>query len=104
MVFRGVPLAEGTKVLLFIAAGNRDPRAFDRPDAFDIARGGKGHLSFGIGVHGCVGQVVARIEGAAVLAALARHAATLELDGTPVPRPANWLRGHERLPVRVTPG
>jgi len=96
-------LPEGAKVLLFLAAANRDPRAFDAPDTFDIARAGKGHLSFGIGVHGCVGQVVARIEAAAVLAALARHAATLDLDGTPELKPANWLRGHTRLPVRVTP-
>lgn len=102
-VFRGVPLREGTKVLAFIAAANRDPRAFDHPDAYEISRAGRGHLSFGIGVHGCVGQVVARIEGAAVLGALARHAATLELDGAPELRPANWLRGHSRLPVRVTP-
>lgn len=102
--FQGIDLAGGTKVLLFLAAANRDPRAFDAPDAFDIARAGKGHLSFGVGVHGCVGQVVARIEAAAVLAALARHAATIDLDGAPELKPANWLRGHARLPVRVTPG
>jgi cytochrome P450 len=102
--FNGVDLTGGSKVLLFVAAANRDPRAFDAPDAFDIGRAGKGHLSFGIGVHGCVGQVVARIEAAAVLAALARHAATLELDGPPALKPANWLRGHASLPVRVTPG
>ena len=106
--FQGVELTGGTKVLLFLAAANRDPRAFDAPDTFDIARAGKGHLSFGIGVHGCVGQVVARIEAAAVLGALARHAATLTLDGTSELKPANWLRGHARLPVcvkaaRVTP-
>ena len=103
VTFRGVDLPKDSKLLLFIAAGNRDPRAYDRPDAFEITRPPRGHLSFGVGVHGCVGQVVARIEGAAALSALARHVKTIELAGTPEFRHANWLRGHARLPVNVTP-
>ncbi|MBR3372331.1 MAG: cytochrome P450 [Rhodobacteraceae bacterium] len=101
--FRGTPLREGQKVLLFIAAGNRDPRAFDRPDVFDIARRTRGHLSFGVGVHGCVGQVIARLEAVAVLTAMARHFRAIDLNGKPELTHTNWLRGHARLPVSVIP-
>ncbi|MBV8616665.1 MAG: cytochrome P450, partial [Acetobacteraceae bacterium] len=57
----GVPVAEGEKVLMFLGAANRDPRRWENPDAYDITRRNAGHVGFGAGIHGCVGQVLARM-------------------------------------------
>ena len=60
-------LEEGRKVLIPLAAANRDPRRYDEPDCFDLRRSPGGHVGFGRGVHSCVGQTFARMEGEAVL-------------------------------------
>jgi cytochrome P450 len=99
----GTVLPEGTKVLMFLAAANRDPRRWEAPDRFDIRRNASGHVGFGAGIHMCVGQVLARLEGEAVLAALARRVARIEVTGTPVRRYNNTLRGLKSLPVRLHP-
>jgi cytochrome P450 len=99
----GVRLGDNDKILLFLAAANRDPRKWERPDEFDVTRRAAGHVGFGAGIHGCVGQAVARLEGELVLAALARRVAAIEVDGEPVRRFNNTLRGLARLPVRVRP-
>ncbi len=65
----GVPVGEGEKVLMFLGAANRDPRRWERPEEYDIARPNAGHVGFGTGIHGCVGQVLARLEGEMVLGA-----------------------------------
>ena len=97
----GVPLPEGTKVLMFLASANRDPRRWDRADAYDITRKTSGHVGFGSGVHMCVGQLVARLEGEVVLEALARHATGIEIAGTPVRSYNNTLRGLKALPLHI---
>ncbi|MEO0681026.1 MAG: cytochrome P450 [Pseudomonadota bacterium] len=97
----GVRIAAGMKVLCVLAAANRDPQAFEDPDRFDIDRNPRKHLAFGTGVHGCVGQAVARAEGEAALRALAVAAARIEPAGTAVWRANNALRGLERLPLRL---
>ena len=99
----GVQLGEGEKVLLFLAAANRDPRRWDSPDTFDVTRRAAGHMTFGTGIHGCVGQAVARLETEAILTALASRAASLELTGEPKWRLNNTLRGFDTLPLRVVP-
>jgi cytochrome P450 len=96
-------LAEGRKVLLLLAAANRDPRRYTDPDRFDLRRSPAGHVGFGTGVHGCVGQMFARMEGEAVLGALAEGVETIELAGEPRRRDSNTLRSWATLPVRVTP-
>ena len=60
-------------------------------------------MGFGAGIHGCVGQMVARLEGELVLAALARRVRKIELLAAPRRRLNNTLRGLASLPVRVTP-
>jgi cytochrome P450 len=60
---------------------------------------GFGHLAFGLGIHSCVGKPVARIEGEAVLEALARKVGRIELDGEPERHLNNTIRSFERLPV-----
>jgi 4-methoxybenzoate monooxygenase (O-demethylating) len=99
----GVGIGEGEKVLLFLAAANRDPRRWDRPDIFDINRRATGHMTFGTGIHGCVGQAVARLESEAIFAALTKRVASFELTGKPELRLNNTLRGLDTLPLRVVP-
>ena len=99
----GIDLEEGQKVLLFLGAANRDPRRWDDPLRFDIRRRNTGHVGFGVGIHGCVGQMVARMEGEAILTALAQRAATFKLAGEPRPHLNNGLRAFESLPVEVRP-
>ena len=90
------------KVLLHLAAANRDPRHWQAPDEFDIRRRGVGHVGFGYGVHMCVGQQIARLEGEAVLKALCRQVDTIELNGEPVRRINNTLHGFDALPMRLS--
>jgi 4-methoxybenzoate monooxygenase (O-demethylating) len=99
----GVQLGDGEKVLLFLAAANRDPRRWEKPDTFDVTRRAAGHMTFGTGIHGCVGQAVARLETEAILTALASRVAALELTGEPVRRLNNTLRGFDSLPLRIVP-
>lgn len=97
----GVQLGEGEKVLLFLAAANRHPRRWDRPDTFDVRRRAAGHMTLGTGIHGCVGQAVARLESEAIFGALTKRVATIELNGEPTRRLNNTLRGFDTLPLRI---
>jgi cytochrome P450 len=99
----GVQLGDGEKVVLFLAAANRDPRRWERPDVFDVSRRAAGHMTFGTGIHGCVGQAVARLETEAILTALAKRVESFELTAEPTRRLNNTLRGFDTLPLRVVP-
>jgi cytochrome P450 len=99
----GAQLPARAKVLVFFAGANRDPRRWDQPDRFDIRRKTAGHMGYGVGVHNCVGQVIARMEGEAVLRALAGRVASWHLTGEPRPRLNNTLRSLATLPVAVEP-
>jgi hypothetical protein len=99
----GVHIGDGEKVLLFLAAANRDPRRWDKPDSFDVRRRATGHMTFGTGIHGCVGQAVARLESEAIFGALAKRVATFEITGKVERRLNNTLRGLDTLPLRITP-
>jgi cytochrome P450 len=98
----GVRIGDGEKVLLFLAAANRDPRRWDKPDTFDVRRRATGHMTFGTGIHGCVGQAVARLESEAIFGALAKRVTAFEITGKPERRLNNTLRGLDTLPLRVT--
>jgi 4-methoxybenzoate monooxygenase (O-demethylating) len=101
--FSGFHVGEGEKILMFLAAANRDPRRWENPERYDVTRRTSGHVGFGSGIHMCVGQLVARLEGEAMLVALARKVATIEITG-PVKRLFNnTLRGLESLPVTLQP-
>ncbi len=97
----GETVPEGSKVLMFLGAANRDPRRWENADAFDMTRRNAGHVGFGTGIHGCVGAVLARLEGELVLSALARKVARIEIVGEPKRRYNNTLRGMASLPVRM---
>jgi cytochrome P450 len=100
-VVSGAAIPEGSKVLMFLAAANRDPRQWERADEFDISRRAGGHVGFGFGVHACLGQMLARLEGECVLNALARLVDRIELTGTPEIQLNNTLRGLDSLPLRL---
>lgn len=99
----GVSVGEGEKVLMFLGAANRDPRHWERPDDYDIMRRVAGHVGFGSGIHQCVGQLLARLEGECVLSALARKASSIEITGPPRRRYNNTLRALASLPVTLRP-
>ncbi len=97
----GSRIGEGEKILMFLAAANRDPRRWDRPDEYDVTRKTSGHVGYGSGIHMCVGQLVARLEGEAVLSALAKRVSAIEITGPATRRFNNTLRGLESLPVSI---
>lgn len=97
----GIPLSEGHKVLLFLASANRDPRRWANPDNFEVERESAGHVGFGLGIHQCVGQMVARLEAEVMIQALLRRVESIEPAGAPQYRLNNTLRTLESLPLRV---
>jgi 4-methoxybenzoate monooxygenase (O-demethylating) len=97
----GHRIGEGEKVLMFLGAANRDPRRWENADRYDISRKTSGHVGYGSGVHMCVGQLVARLEGEVMMAALARKVRTIEITGPVKRRYNNTLRGLESLPVTM---
>jgi cytochrome P450 len=99
----GITIEEGAKVLLFLAAANRDPRKWDDPDHFRVDRLASGHVGFGFGVHQCLGQMVARLEGELVLEAFIPRVRSIQLAGPPVRRLNNSLHAIASLPVEVVP-
>lgn len=101
MQFAGMPIARGTQVIALLAAANRDPAVFDRPDELDITREGIRPLSFGGGVHYCLGAQLARLEAAEALKVLFRRLPDLALDDidAPVWKRTITLRGVVALPA-----
>ncbi|MFF5254610.1 cytochrome P450 [Streptomyces leeuwenhoekii] len=97
----GVRISEGTKILMFLGAANRDPDRWTDPDRFDLGRDPSGHVGFGMGIHQCVGQHVARLEAEALITALAQRVDRIELAGEPRRHLNNTLRSWASLPVRV---
>jgi cytochrome P450 len=97
----GFRIPADQKIVTFLASANRDPRQWPEPDRFDIERRPTGHVAFGSGIHGCVGQVVARLEGELILGGLAKRVARLEISGEPVRRLNNTLRALGSLPLRL---
>jgi 4-methoxybenzoate monooxygenase (O-demethylating) len=95
----GTSIARDDRVMIFFGAANRDPRRWENPDRFEVTRRASGHMAFGLGIHGCVGKPVARIEGEAVLGALARRVGRIELTGEPQRHLNNTVRGLDSLPV-----
>jgi 4-methoxybenzoate monooxygenase (O-demethylating) len=97
----GVVIPDGAKILMFLAAANRDPRRWVEPDRFDLSRDPSAHVGFGMGIHQCVGQHVARLEAEAVLTALARRVESIEIAGPTKRHHNNTLRAWESIPMRV---
>jgi cytochrome P450 len=92
-----------SELYLVLAAANRDREQFDDPQRFDIARSNNRHLSFGFGIHHCIGAPLARLEGEVVFSTLARRFSTVELLCDPPPYNENVvLPGVASLEARLT--
>jgi cytochrome P450 len=98
--FHGQTIPEGAAVLLLVGAANRDPRRYANPDSFDIHRTDAGHITFGFGLHFCLGAALARVEGRVALGEILKRFPEWEID-TDAARlsPSSTVRGWESLPA-----
>jgi len=104
VTFGDVTIPKGQIVVLSISAANHDPDRFDRPDIVDIGRADNPHLSFGHGIHYCLGAPLARLEGEVAIGTLLRRIPDLQLavpEAELIWRPA-LPRGLQSLPLRFT--
>jgi hypothetical protein len=95
----GVTVWEGQKVAALLGAANRDPAVFAAPDTLDVGRTDNPHISFGAGVHFCIGAPLARVELQAAFGALLERTSRLELARPARRRPEFVIRGLAELPV-----
>ena len=101
VVVGGRPVPKGEQVVLLIGAAHRDPRRFENPDVFDPTRPDNVPLSFGAGIHYCLGQGLARLEGQVALEKLIARFPDIALAAPPKRRDRLVLRGYETLPVTL---
>jgi cytochrome P450 len=99
----GVPLAQGSRVMLLWGAANRDGDEFPDPDAIDLARrNAKAHLAFGLGIHHCIGAALARLETRVVLETLLARTRALRLADPKIAHvPSLLVRSLAALPVEL---
>ncbi len=97
----GVQMQPEQKLLVIIGSANRDPRRWENADKFDVTRRAAGNMAFGTGIHGCAGQMIARLESEIVVAALARRVKRITLEGAPVIHYNNSVRGYTSIPVSM---
>jgi len=98
---RGVPIAKGEAVLLSYVSANRDEDVFKDPDKFDVGRDPNKHLSFGYGVHFCLGASLARMEMNSFFSELIPRIKSIELAGEPQLLATTFVGGLKHLPIRV---
>lgn len=101
--YYGTTVPAGSAMLFSLAAANRDPRRYDRPDEYDITRSDVQHLTFGHGLHYCLGASLARLEGRVALDELLNRfpAWEVDYDGMEI-FSTSTVRGWEKMPVVVS--
>ena len=100
----GVAIEEGNPALIMMAAANRDPAKFERPDKFDITRHPNEHLGFGEGIHFCIGAHLSRLEMTTAITTLFERFPRLRLadrEAKPVLKGSMLVRGIAELRVRI---
>lgn len=97
----GRTIRAGRIMVLLLGAANHDPERFTAPERLDITRDPNPHVSFGGGVHHCLGAALAQVEGRAVTQWLAHSDGTPELAGEIVRRPSVTFRAYQSIPVRL---
>jgi cytochrome P450 len=101
MTIGGIEMPTGDVMMLLLAAAQRDPADFDRPEIFDPDRGTLRHLGFGRGAHYCLGAPLARLEAGAALSAVTARFPDARLDAEPRYKSNVTLRGLSELTVAV---
>lgn len=89
------------KVFLLLGSAGRDPAKWPEPDRFDIRRKIVGQMGYGWGIHGCVAQMMARLEGEVLFGAIGRLVSGIALAGEPEVRLHPGLRGLKSLPLAI---
>jgi cytochrome P450 len=95
----GVPVAAGERIVAYLGAGNRDPERFAEPDRLDLGRKDNAPLSFGGGIHFCLGAPLARLEAQIAIPALLARFPRLAAAGEPGRRDSLAIRGLTTLPI-----
>ena len=96
----GVTIPAGSAVLLLMASANRDPRRYSDPDVFDIHREDTQHLTFGFGLHFCLGASLARLEGRVALDELLNRFPEWDVDPAGMQlAPTSTVRGWASMPI-----
>ena len=99
---RGKKIKKGDKVVMWYVSGNRDDTAIDNPEAFIIDRPkARQHLSFGFGIHRCMGNRLAEMQLRVVWEEIMKRFDKVEMVGEPTRVRSNFIKGYSRLPVRV---
>jgi cytochrome P450 len=101
MTIGDVDVPAGDIMMVLLAAAQRDPTEFDRPDAFDPDRGTLRHLGFGRGIHYCLGAPLARLEAGAALSAVTARFPEARPAGEPHYKANVTLRGLSELMVTI---
>jgi cytochrome P450 len=100
--YYGTTLPAGSPVLLLLASGNRDSRRYPDPDVFDIHREDVQHLTFGWGIHFCLGANLARLEGRVALDEFLKRFPEWDVDYDNIKlAPTSTVRGWERMPLVI---
>ncbi len=100
--FCGKAIKKGDKVVMWYVSGNRDEEVIDRPNDFIIDRERpRHHLSFGFGIHRCMGNRLAEMQLRTIWEEIHKRFDRIELVGEPVRVASNFIRGYAELPVRV---
>ena len=98
--YNGILLRRGMEVGLLYASGNRDPRRFTNPDSLDLARKDNPHLTFGLGIHYCIGAPLARVELQTSFETLLKRLPKIRIAKEPVEYTGGFvIRGHKAMPV-----
>ncbi len=98
----GKTIKAGDKVCMWYVSGNRDPEVFENPDDFVIDRkNARSHISFGFGIHRCMGNRVGEMQLRIVWEEILKRFAKVELVGDPVRVYSSFVKGYSELPVRL---
>ncbi len=100
----GKQIKKGDKVVMWYASGNRDEKVFADAETFDIERdNARRNLSFGFGIHRCMGRRLAELQLRILLEEIMKRWTRIEIVGTPIPIKSNFVHGYASLPVRIIP-
>ena len=100
--FGGKQIKKGDKVIMWYVSGNRDDEVIENPNAYIIDRKRpRQHLSFGFGIHRCVGNRLAELQLKIIWEEIMARFPVIELAGEPVRVASSFVKGYEKLPVRI---